>query len=57
MRWLPIASAVFVASIGGVLFGFLSCGGYAWHKEVLLWLLAVAITIATLLQLRPKRPA
>lgn len=56
MRWLPTACAVSVAVLGGVFLGLFSCGGYAWHKEALFWLLVGAIAIAALVPLHRKRP-
>lgn len=55
-RWLSHAAAVLVALLGGVYFGAFSCGGYAWHKDAFLLVLAATVTAALLVPLRRERP-
>ncbi|MDD2883390.1 MAG: hypothetical protein PHQ58_23525 [Rhodoferax sp.] len=41
-------AALLIAALGGICFGFFSCGGYAWHREFFT-LITVLITLAAVL--------
>jgi hypothetical protein len=41
-------AALLIAALGGIYFGFFSCGGYAWHREFFM-LFTVLITLAAVL--------
>ena len=43
-----VGSFYLIACFGGIWFGLFSCGGYAWHTQLMCWLLAslAAIIVA-----------
>jgi hypothetical protein len=46
--YAALAATVAVALVGGLFLGFFSCGGYAWHRSAINWVLAT-VTIAACL--------
>jgi hypothetical protein len=40
-----VGAFYFIACLGGIWFGLFSCGGYAWHKQLMHWSLVVLATI------------
>lgn len=47
--------ALLLAALGGVWFGLFSCGGYAWHHQLMHWTLVVLVL--ALLLFPPRRAA
>lgn len=40
-----IACFYLIACLGGIWLGLFSCGGYAWHTQLMYWMLVVLATV------------
>jgi len=43
MHLLPLIFTILFSVLGGIYFGSFSCGGYAWHKQLFLVALVLAV--------------
>lgn len=47
-RDFPAVVAIIFAAIGGIYFGFFSCGGHAWHLKLFLSMMAIITLLSVL---------
>lgn len=56
VRFMPHGTAALVAVLGGIFLGYFACGGFAWHRHLVLALLILLSLLSLVVPVSNKYP-